>query len=95
MSKTLTFEIPDDIYALLEQTAARWGRPIEQVALEWLSSTMPKKKPVLTEEERKAALARLHRHFGSVHSGDPRSADNEKIDADLMREYESTHEDGS
>ena len=30
--------------------------------------------------------------FGIWDSGDPRSADNDRIDADLAREYESTHE---
>ena len=30
--------------------------------------------------------------FGIWDSGDPRSADNDRIDADLAREYESLHE---
>lgn len=30
--------------------------------------------------------------FGSWDSGDENSADNERIDADLAREYEATHE---
>ena len=38
MSKTLTFEIPDEIYEVLEQRAAREGRKIESVAIEWLNS---------------------------------------------------------
>lgn len=31
--------------------------------------------------------------FGKGRSGDPSGSDNEKIDADLAREYASTHED--
>jgi hypothetical protein len=31
--------------------------------------------------------------FGKGRSGDPTGADNEKIDADLARQYASTHED--
>jgi hypothetical protein len=29
----------------------------------------------------------LRRHFGAVHGGDPRAADNDRIDADLAQEY--------
>jgi hypothetical protein len=32
----------------------------------------------------------LRRHFGAFQSGNPRSADNELIDADLAREYGSS-----
>jgi predicted DNA-binding antitoxin AbrB/MazE fold protein len=35
---------------------------------------------------------RLRRHFGAWRSGDPNSADNERIDADLARAYGSSHE---
>jgi len=34
----------------------------------------------------------LRRQFGAVHGGDPRSADNERIDADLARAYGDSHE---
>jgi hypothetical protein len=32
------------------------------------------------------------RYAGAIHSGDPHSADNDRIDADLAREYLNTHE---
>lgn len=35
---------------------------------------------------------RLRRHFGVWRSGDPHSADNERIDADLARAYADAHE---
>ena len=41
----------------------------------------------LDEAERKDALAKLLQHAGAVRSDNPRSADNEQIDADLAREY--------
>jgi hypothetical protein len=41
----------------------------------------------LSEGEREEALAKLLRYAGAVSSGNPRSADNEQIDADLAREY--------
>lgn len=46
-----------------------------------------------TEAEKQAAEERFARWIGSVKSGDPHSADNERIDEDLAREYEATHDD--
>lgn len=88
MSKTLTFEIPDQIYEVLQAMAVRQGRPVEEVAREWLARSVPKPRPKLTPEEAEAAAQRFRRHFGAVNSGNPRSADNEQIDADLARETE-------
>lgn len=34
----------------------------------------------------------VRKHFGTFNSGDPRSADNDKIDADLARAYADNHE---
>ena len=93
MSKPLTFEIPDEIYEILEQQAAREGRKTESVALEWLNSCQPTPRLKLTDEERRAAMEDLLRFAGAVNSGDPHSADNDRIDVDLAREYGSSHED--
>jgi hypothetical protein len=93
MSKTVSFEIPDEIYELLEQQAIKEGRTTESIALEWLASCQPKPRPKMTEEERREAIERFRRHAGAVSSGDPHSADNERIDEDLAREYASSHDD--
>ena len=42
---------------------------------------------VVGAQERQAALADITQFFGAVNSGDPRSADNERIEADLARAY--------
>lgn len=42
---------------------------------------------VMPQENGGKVASSARRHFGSVHSGDPRSADNDRIDADLAREY--------
>ena len=94
MSKTLTFEIPDELYEVFEQRAAREGRTTEAVALEWLAQHGPKPRPKLSEEEMQAALDELLQFAGAANSGDPRSADNERIDEDLAKEYASSHEEG-
>ncbi len=39
-----------------------------------------------------SSKGRLRQRFGNVHSGDPRLADNERIDADLARSYEASGE---
>ncbi len=46
-----------------------------------------------SEAETQLAEERFARHFSAINSGDPRSADNDKIDADLIRVYEDTHDD--
>ncbi len=43
----------------------------------------------LSEEEIRLAEERFARWIGAWDSGDPNSADNERIDADLAREYGS------
>ena len=93
MSKTLTFEIPVEIYEILEERAAKEGRAVEELALSWLASVTPKPRPKLSAEELEAARERLRRHAGAANLGHPTGADNEKIDHDLAREYGSSHED--
>ena len=45
------------------------------------------------EEAERLAEARFARWIGAVKSGNPNSADNEQIDADLARAYAATHDD--
>ncbi|CAN5574960.1 hypothetical protein BH24ACI2_BH24ACI2_08450 [soil metagenome] len=47
----------------------------------------------LNEEEIQRAEANFARWIGSVDSGNPNSADNELIDADLAWEYGASHDD--
>lgn len=91
--KTLTFQVSDEIYEACQQIAAQYGRTEEEVVLEWLAKRASKQRPKLTEEESRAAWERLLQHAGAVSSGDRRSADNDRIDADLAREYGSNHEE--
>jgi len=92
--KTLTFQVPDELYEAFQQIAVKDGRTLEEVALEWLAKqAASKRRPLMSEEERQAARERFERHFGAWNSGDPNSADNERIDADLAREYGNPHEE--
>lgn len=90
---TLELEVADEVYEALGQMAAKQGQPIEDLVLEWRARYGPRPRPKLSDAQRRAARKRLLRFAGSVNSGDPHSADNEKIDADLAREYASTHEE--
>ncbi|MCS6863309.1 MAG: hypothetical protein NZT92_23625 [Abditibacteriales bacterium] len=93
--KTLTFQVTDELYEAFQQIAAKNGRMVEEVALEWLAKrAAQRRRPQLTEEERQAARERFRRrHAGAVNLGYATGADNESIDADLAREYGSTHEE--
>lgn len=86
-------QIHPEIYKLLEMTAERRGRPVEELADEWRRQFTPKPRPQLTEEEKKAAMERLLKHAGAADLGYATGADNESIDADLAREYGSSHEE--
>jgi hypothetical protein len=55
------------------------------------NDNVPKK--VLSDEEKRLAEERFSQWIGAVNSGNPRSADNEQIDADLAGEYGATHDD--
>ena len=90
--KTLTFEVSDALYEAFQQMAAKYGRTLEEVALEWLAKYAPQSRPQLTVEEHQEAWGRLLRHAGAAHLGYPTGADNERIDTDLAHEYGSTHE---
>jgi hypothetical protein len=93
MSRTLTLELPEELNDLLEQTATRAGRPKEAIALEWLARQAPRPPSPGGNADREAALSRLMRHAGAADLSRPTGADNDSIDADLAREYSSSHED--
>jgi predicted transcriptional regulator len=89
MSKTLTFQVPDELYAALEKVAAKSHRPTELVALEWLARNAHADAPSSIADDRQAAIARFQRHMGAVDSGDAHSANNDIIDGDLADAYDS------
>src|SRR5262245_60477699 len=76
---------------LLQQTArqmaAKYGGTPQEHLSAWRVHIRPKLHTELREEEREAARQRLYRHLGAVESGDADSADNDRIDEDLAREY--------
>jgi hypothetical protein len=82
-----------NVQELYTQTVRQW--PISErlrlaaLILDDLANAVavfPERQP-LSKDQRKVALDDLLRHAGAVSSGNHRSADNERIDADLAREY--------
>ena len=91
--RTMTLELPDELYEYVTRAAENSRQPVSEWIVGRLRATAPARKPALTPEEYEAARQRLRRHAGAVRSGESRSADNERIDADLMREYADDHGD--
>ncbi len=84
---TVTYELPEEICQVLEQRAAREGRRLEEVIAEHLARHRWR-RPKLSPREIERRKAAFERHFGELDSGEANSSDNERIDADLAREYE-------
>lgn len=82
MEHQLTITLPDEVFQPLVEAALRQGRTVEEWAAERLIETLP---TLTTDGE--AEGDDISRFFGMWHSGDPNFADNERIDADLAREY--------
>jgi hypothetical protein len=75
------------------ETAARTGKTPEDVARAWRASLLAQLPGQRTDEDERITLARLLPFCGAVSSGDPHSADNDRIDADLAAEYAATHDE--
>ena len=64
MSKSLTYEISDELLLAFQQMAARSGTSPESLALDWLARRTAIKNRQLSEAEKKAAREQLKRHAG-------------------------------
>jgi hypothetical protein len=92
MSKTISFQLDDKIYELLQKISERDGIPIERLAIEWMAKYGPKPVPIRTPEEKRKAREELLKFAGIHKRGDPHGSDNERIDVDLAAEYLNTHD---
>lgn len=93
MSQRITVTLPDGVAGPLEEIARARGQTLEEFASEKLAKAVPEHKQV----DLSASIQREQRFarwIGSVSLGRPTGADNDSIDADLAREYASTHENG-
>ena len=83
------------LHSFAQQMAAQSGRSPEEIIAEFRARIAPRPRARLTEEEWEAARQRLLSYAGAARSGNPDSADNERIDEDLTHEYASTHKEDS
>lgn len=92
MSQTITITLPNEIYQPLADAASQEGRTVEELAVARLARTVaaPPTPPHASDE---TGRKRVSDFIGVWDSGDPNSADNERIDADLAREYGATHDE--
>jgi hypothetical protein len=70
-----------------EAIAARTGLSPDQIVAALDDRLRSTPLSALSEEEQQVAQQHFEELFGSADSGDPRSADNDRIEADLAREY--------
>jgi hypothetical protein len=99
MSQTLTVQLSDTTFAVLEERARAVGKSpgelaaiaVEEHLHERNGATQNRQTPVQPAGEKKAGL--LERHFGAVSLGYPIATDNEALDAALAEEYLNNHED--
>jgi hypothetical protein len=93
MSKTLVLEMPDEVFANVERVAASEDLSTEDFILELILQNIAQQRSPLDAEAARIAEERFMSWFGSVSLRHPIGTDNEKIDADLAREYAATHEE--
>jgi len=81
MTIAVTLDLPDEIYEPLRQLAAR----TEKTPEEWILADLQRHFVQRRDQN-------LRLHFGAVNLGAATGADNESIDADLVRAYATTDE---
>ena len=98
MSQILTLDLSDEVYTAIRRQAevagtspAHWvANALEQQYSHLCSWQKPGSQQA--ESEKQAARERFEHHFGEVNLGYATGVDNERIDADLAREYADLHE---
>jgi hypothetical protein len=86
MSQLISLQIPDAVYEAIHRAAAASKSTPEQ----WIVETLRRQLPIRAEPTNGAghsAAEQFRGLFGAVHSGETRSADNQRIDTDLARAY--------
>jgi len=88
MSQVVTVQIRDELYTVLSRQAEIAGLSLpEWIAVALEQTAVVSERPNRTEAEKESARQRFRRHAGSIDWGHPTGADNQSIDADLIRAY--------
>jgi hypothetical protein len=86
MGHSVTVKIPEEVYSVLLERALAAGRSVEDLVAEWVAQRAQPRSPELTPEEIEARRQWLAK-YGGLNAADLNASDNERIDADLAREY--------
>lgn len=94
MSQILTLELDDEVFAAIQRHAEAVGT----TPAAWVADSLERKYGRSSHISRQKAdeqrgRERFENHFGEVDLGRATGADNESIDADLAKEYASSHEE--
>ena len=91
MSQSLSLELSDELYTSLKQQAEVSGLSVQELIVSSLmeQSSRNQSERSLTVAEQEAVRERFRRHAGSIDLGYATGIDNEGIDADLARAYDS------
>ena len=93
MSYTLTLELSEQTFSVIQQQAEVEGIVPEKLVAAFLEQRFGQMfKLLLPDAERQVARLKFEQHFGTLNPEQAIDVDNESIDADLAREYASTHE---
>jgi hypothetical protein len=90
MSQPLTVLLSDAAYQALQRRAQAIGKSPAECAANAIESQFQTDSPATSEIDLGNARERFERHFGALRLGDRFSADNDRIDEDLAREYDPT-----
>jgi len=95
MSQILTLELNDRVFAAIQRQSENIGIPPERLVATLVEQNFTQIfNSLLTETEKEVRRAKFERHFGAIDLGFATDIDNESIDADLAKEYASSHEEG-
>ena len=83
---TISCRLPEELYHVLERRADAQRRPVDDVVVEYLARHTTRRRAA-TATGRKARKRRLPKYMGVCKANDPHAADNDRIDAELAREY--------
>ncbi len=95
MSRVLSLELSDEVYAALQQQAEVAGVSLAELVASSIEQQYgsPRREKSQAETEKEVARQRFRSHAGSINLGYATGADNESIDADLARAYSDTSEE--
>ncbi len=86
MTHRLTVEVPEEVYEPLRRLADETGRPLDQLAVDWMRARAEELRASRADQQADEAWQALLGFAGAASLGRPTGADNDGIDADLADE---------